>query len=373
MGAQAMPTSSDPRLSRLLGFLRVDPGNLSLLSDAASAAFDQGELDIALELLDRYEALSPLPPALLNLRALAALSQKRFADAAAIFETLPSAPVVRFNLAWCRAMMEDYEGALALLDDETVAASPHAASLKIEMMHHLDQLEDALACGLGLAELYPDNAALMGALANVAMDSEDLELTRFYAERAGDRPEGQAALGMLMLNDEKVADALGHFDRALSARPDDGRALLGKGLGLLVSGDASATGFIDKGAEVFGDHLGSWIAAGWAYFAKGDYQTSRARFETALALDDTFSESHGGLAVLDVIEGDLQSARRRTEVALRLDRECASAALAQSLLLMGEGDNAGAERIRELVTSAPIGPGGKTIAQAMAGMGLIRR
>lgn len=373
-----MENGAGQRLQRLLGFLERDPQNLSLLADTASAALDAGQLDESWRLIECYAEMSPLPAALQNLKGVVAISRQDFGEAVAIFEQLlaahPADPALRFNLAWARAMLEDYQGALSVLDDEAAAATPAAASLKIQMMHHLGLLEEALACGLGLAELHPDNTALMGALATVAMDAEDLELARLYASRAGDQHEGVAALGMLMLNEEKIDDALGHFNKALESRPDSARALLGKGLALLAKGEPRlAAGWIDKGAEVFGDHLGSWVASGWAYFVDGDLAASRARFETALALDDTFAETHGALAVLDIAEGQIESAKHRTEIALRLDRQCFGAALAKSLLLMSEGNAAAAERVRNIALNTPIGAGGKTIAQAMANMSALGR
>ena len=125
---------------------------------------------------------------------------------------------------------------------------------------------------------------------------------------------------------------------------------------------AAAAELIEQGATVFGDHLGSWIAVGWAQFASQDYPASRATFEKTLALDDTFAESHGALAVLDLLAGDVESATRRSQTALRLDRQCLSAALAQSLIAAGAGDADRAERIRSIAFNAPVGPGGQTIA-----------
>ena len=71
---------------------------------------------------------------------------------------------------------------------------------------------------------------------------------------------------------------------------------------------------------------------------EGRLAASRARFETALALDDAFAETQGALAVLDLLGDDLEGARRRTEIALgstatvsraRLPRACCSSAKAR--------------------------------------------
>lgn len=368
------PSNDPSRLSQLLGFLNHDPDNLHLISDAVSSAVDEGDSETAAALLDRYAALAPLPPAMLNMKGLAALRDGRFDDAVAAFEAMRAegedAPAVLLNLAWARALGKDHEGALALLDDEVVAAGPRAAALKVGLLHELDRLEEALECGQQLAELYPEDSALMGALATAALDAERVDLARVYAGRAGTSHDGLTTLGMLLLDEDRAEESDVLFDRVLAGDSGNARALLGKGLGLLSKGDVEAAGDrIDAAAQSFGDHLGSWVAAGWVYYLKGDLATSRARFETALALDDSFAETQGALAVLDLLDDDLESARRRTEIAMRLDGNCFAGALAKSMLLEREGKGKAAQKVRDAALNFPIGPGGRTIARSLATRG----
>jgi tetratricopeptide (TPR) repeat protein len=362
------------RLSRLLRFLEVDPLNVALANDTASAALDARRPDVARGVLERFEAQAALPPSLLNVKALAALAEERFADAAETLEALqttnPEDPALRFNLAWARTMTGAHQAAADLIGTDVVAASPRAAALKVQALHHLGDLGAALAWGAECLEALPDDRDLLAALAVVALDADQPELARAYAERAGPTHEGFSNLGMLALNDEYVDDSAALFDKALEANPNSARGLLGKGLTQMLAGEnAEAAAALDRSAEVFGDHLGTWVTAGWAHYAAGDLATARARFETALALDDTFAETHGALAVMDIMAGDLDSARRRADVALRLDRECLSAALARSLLLTAEGKAEAGERVRRIAMNLPVGPDGKTISQAMATLG----
>jgi tetratricopeptide (TPR) repeat protein len=357
----------------LSAFLEHDPDNLRLIADAAEAALDEGDLRACEALLARYARHAPLTPALRNLAGLAALRNADFQAAAETFRDLLSAapddPALRFNLAWCLAMLKDYAGASEQLDERAAEANPQAARLKIQMLHHLGQLDEALALGPRLAERVGAEPPLMGALAAAAMDAGDLGLAARYAQSGGEDAEALATAGLLRLNEDRLEEGLKLFDRALASQPDDARALMGKGLALLAKGDrAAAPAFLDRGAERFGRHLGSWVAAGWAYFVNGDYQTSRARFETALSIDDTFAETHGALAVLDIVEGKLESGRRRADVAQRLDRNSFGGALARSLLLSAGGDPAAARRVIDLAMNVPIGSGGRTLAQALAGL-----
>ena len=207
----------------------------------------------------------------------------------------------------------------------------------------------------------------MGALANAALDAEQIELAHAYAGRAGANHDGLTTLGMLLLDEERIGESAALFERVLAGDEGNARARLGKGLGLLAAGQTGeAALWLDAAAERFEDHLGSWVAAGWAHYILGDLKTSRARFETALALDDTFAETQGALAVLDLRDGDLESARHRTEIALRLDRNGFAAALAKSMLLDRDGKAKAAEKVRQAALNVPIGRPGRTIARSLA-------
>lgn len=373
-------TSTNPptRLQRLLKYLEADPTNPSLIADVGATALAEKDLATASRMVDRSQALGPLNLSIANLKGLIAIEEGRFADAAELFRALivqdAADPALRYNLACCKAAQGNYEAAAILLDEQTALQSARAATLAIRMLHHLGRLDDALAQGEVFSRQFGRDPDLAGALAAIALDAEQLELAKAYADRAGDQHDGLAALGMLALNDEKVDQALAYFDRALGAYPSDARGLLGKGLGLMAKGDTtSAVPYVDQAAELFERHLGTWVAAGWSHFVTGDYGTSRARFEKAAAIDDTFAEIHGGLAVLDIVEGKMDSAKRRTELALRLDRRCFSGALARTLLLTSQGDHATAARIRDMALNAPIDASGRTLAQAMVRMGLSAR
>ena len=365
--------SAQSRLRSLQAFLEHDPGNLKLIADTAAAAIEADEPVEAERLIARYARLSELPPELLNLQGVAALAQDRYEDAAPIFERLlhdaPGDTALRFNLAWCKAAAADYGGAEGLLDEATTSAISAAATLKVQCLHHLGRADDALRIGEPLAARYPLNSELLGKLALAAFDVEDPVTAERLALAAGAQHDALAALGTLRLGADRVSEASAMFDEALSLYPEDARALLGKGLVLLTDNQPeAAVARLDQAAKLFGRHLGSWVASGWTYFALGDRRTSRARFETALSIDDTFAETHGGLAVLDVVEGDLESAQRRVTIALRLDRRCFGAALASSLLLAGRGETAAAQRVRDLALNSAVAPGGRTLAQAIAAL-----
>ena len=74
--------------------------------------------------------------------------------------------------------------------------------------------------------------------------------------------------------------------------------------------------------------------------------------------------------MLDIAEGNIDGARKRTDIALRLDKECFGGILARTLLLEFDGKPELAAKIRDRAMNMPISIDGKTLAQAMIGLGM---
>jgi tetratricopeptide (TPR) repeat protein len=373
--AASTETSAGSRLATLLALLESDAENVALLSDAAEVAIAERKPEIARALLERHEAIQPLSPSQINLLGLAAMQAKDFEDAAKKFRSLAEAgvddPAVRFNLAWSLAMLKDFPGAAELLGEEVTAGLPEAAMLRVQLLHQQELLDEAASEARTLIGLHPDHEGLLAAVSVLALDIDDEALALTCASKAGDHPDAMSTLGMLALGDDRATEARDMFDRVLATSEAKPRAWVGRGLSKLLTGEAAAAPQdIDRGAEMFGDHLGSWIAAGWAHVINHDFSTARARFETALEIDPTFAETHGSLAVMDLLENDVSNAQARCETALRLDPACYSGALAKSLLAARSGNEDTARRIFELALNTPIGEGNRTIAQSLTRLGL---
>ena len=370
MADDGMSPTESGRLKRLLQYLESDPNNAALLNDAAETALAEGQPKIARDLLERSSRRAPLTGAQQGLAGLAAMRDNDFAAAGQIYEKLleasPSDASIRFNLAWSWAMTKNLKGALALLDQATTAALPQAAMLHVQLLHDQGEFEAAAEqASLHLTQ-HPDHPGLLGAVSVLAIDNEDVELARRCAEKAGDNPDALTTLGTLALG-EQDPRALDMFSAALGKNPHAPRAWVGKGLAEMAAGDhAAAARDIRHGAEMFSEHVGSWIAAGWAQLLVRDLAASRASFDRALALDHNFAESHGSLAVLNILEGRHEEAQRQADTALRLDPKSFSAALARALLLQARGNADAARAIVERALNTPVDGRGLTIAAAIA-------
>lgn len=366
---------NEARLERLLGYRAHDPDNVALAVDCADAALAANRPELAHELLSALAAEGELGEAEANLAGIAAMRAGDQASAqehfARLLEARPDDTALRFNLAWSLALAGDPKLALDTLDIATIDGLPQAAMLDLQLHHELGEFDEAEARMRAYLERFPGYAPLEAAASVLAMDIDDPELARACATRAGAHPDALATLATLDLGDNKLDRAEQGFVEALRLRQDNPRARIGLGLVKLAEGDSKASlEHLDEGAAAFGDHLGSWIAAGYAHLIAGDRATARERFTTARELDDTFAETHGALAAIDALDGDFEAAKRGMETALRLDRECFSAALAGVLIASAEGDAERAQKILQLALGQPIGTGGQTLAQALAGMSL---
>jgi len=366
---------AEARLARLTGYLDHDPNNEGLLRDAAQTAMSARAYDRAEDLIARLAALGPLSPADHDLAARLAIAQgdsgRAIAHLSPLMEAHGQDPSLRFNLAWALGMEERFDEALALLDGATIEASAPAAMLQVQLLHGGGRYEDALAAAKTNVNKHPDHPGLLAAASTIAIDAEDMSFARACAAGALGHPDAEATLGTLALADDAPEAARAHFERALERAPHAPRALIGRGLTALLSGDhGAASRDIEQGALLFKDHIGSWIAAGWARLIAGEVEAARQHFEHALAIDPSFSESQGSLAVIAAMQGDVVNARKLATIALRLDRASFSGAFANALIMASEGDSVRAHAIIERALHTPIEPGGKTIAHSLARYGL---
>lgn len=362
-------TDSD-KLVRLLTYLESDPFNADLLTEAVETSLDIGELDQAEALNTRLIEVLPIDFRGPYYTGMIAMKRGEFDKAAAGLARLLEEhdyPNVRFGLAWSKAMVGKKHDVLPLLDDRTIEAIPAAAMLKVQVMHENGDFDGAFAVAHQVMALHPADPGLMAAIATLATDMEDMELARHCAQQAGEHPEGLAVSALIELQSGDLVTARHLYDRSISIRDHNPRAWVGRGLSaLLAQAPEDAARDIDRGAQQFGDHIGSWIAAGWAHCLAGDLKAARQRFEHALAIDHSFAETHGSLAVIDILAGDQDAARRKIMTALRLDRECFAAALAQ--VLLSSDDPAKARQIVEQAMQTPLNEKGLTIAGYIAGL-----
>ncbi len=359
------------RFERLSGYLEADPDNASLLAEAAQAAMEADALEGAIALFTRLDKVEPLKGGNANAAGVAYMRLGDLDQAHHWFDVAlrddPEDASLKFNMAWAKSLAGDFVGATELLEVDVIEALPQAAMLDLQIAHQLGQYEEAeekVATYLGL---FPDYAPLQAAVSVLALDLDQPDIARSAAERAGAIPDAMTTLATLELGEQNLDEAENLFVKALTANAHNPRAEIGMGLVMLARGNAlGAAESLDKGAVQFENHLGTWIAAGWAHLLAGDQTAARARFQKAIDLDQTFGEAHGSLAVLDALDGQSEQASRGARTAMRLDQAGFSGALASILVAQSKDDPKAAEAILKRALDQPILPNGRTLMESLA-------
>ena len=82
--------------------------------------------------------------------------------------------------------------------------------------------------------------------------------------------------------------------------------------GMLKRDFPGARSAFERATTFMPAHIGTWIGLGWCEFVTHDLDGAQAAFVQALALDRSFSERHGCLAVVLARRGQAEDARRAT-------------------------------------------------------------
>ncbi|MFZ6747085.1 hypothetical protein ACO0LC_28025 [Undibacterium sp. JH2W] len=349
------------RVTRLENYLQSDPENQNLLLDAFTTALHAALFEKAEQFLKIALSIGVDAPAWQFRCTNLYIAQRRYAEAEAILQELQQDQgkhlAISHNLAFIRFQQADYVAALAVLDtviDIEASTAVEDVSdlqvLRLRCMHRLLQLDEAVAFALHQEKVQRLSAQAAGVASLIAVDAGQLDLAANWARLAlAVEPEQVEALvaNATVALSQRNTEASRHFLlRALTKNPVDGRIL--SLLGFTEMYDfkiEQALPYLQGAVVHMPDHIGTHLGLGWLYFIQKDLESARIEFETALALDRNFSESHGAIAVIAATQNDVEKARLHIELALRLDKANLSAPYAQAIL-SGEANDA--EAIKRL-------------------------
>ncbi|MBB6091185.1 tetratricopeptide (TPR) repeat protein [Povalibacter uvarum] len=358
------PTGHPSRLDRLLSYIESDSTNLALRNDAIREACDAGEWKIARALIESGLSKHPGSAALLASLGLVELQAQRYVEAeCALVAALAGgleAPEVRFNLAFCRFGLGDYAQALELLADPVlVPVLPIALLLRARCLHHLDRPLEAIADCKAYLEFASDDADAKGLLSLLLYEKRSLSEARGLSEAAllqnATQLEAMLTLGALAADERDYETAASTYLTLVEAHPLCGRGWLGLALvDLLRMRMDSAKRYIALATATMPDHIGSLHVLAWIEVVRGNFPEARSAFQRALSIDRNFAETHGGLAVVAVLEGDGAAATACIKRALRLQPGCLSARYADALALDRAGKREAAQAAFEELMSTRI-------------------
>jgi Flp pilus assembly protein TadD len=209
--------------------------------------------------------------------------------------------------------------------------------LFLRVLHRLAEFDFALETAQGLEQSGVLAPAAAGVASLIAIDHDELGLARQWAQRAlrADPMQIEALVtrASIALDEAEGSLACEFAERALTLHPQDGRAASVLGLARLMKFEFDgARQSFERALLTLPEHIGTWIALGWTCLMSRDLEGARHAFQSAMDLDRNFSESHGGLAVVEALSGQTESARTHIKIAQALDPRDLSSQYAQALL-----------------------------------------
>ncbi|ULU23697.1 tetratricopeptide repeat protein [Dyella terrae] len=355
------------RVASLEAFADRDPTNPDLLCDLLDSLVLEGQVQRARERLERApQALRAMPGVVFRDARLALVEgdlPKVIALLNPLVSALQPAPAgLCHDLAYAQFTLGEPDEALRTLSRASAVEGDDVISIALltaRIWHRQQRIREALALLDGLHD--PSRQAeIDGLRALLLLDHGQVSDAAREASRALSLDPAQFEAGLVsgsLALSARHEDAVSIFQRLVAMRPNVGRAYLGLGEGLMMSGDiVAATAVLDRAVTYMPDHIGTWHALAWCQLLQGKLDDAQRSFDQAFALDRTFGETHGGRALIHALRGEREAASESIKRALRLDPHGRNARYAQSVLLLDEGREAEAQSIiQDLVASPQAG------------------
>ncbi|WP_029920456.1 tetratricopeptide repeat protein [Nevskia soli] len=373
-----MATTEDAKgekLRRLLGYLAVDSRNSRLLIDASDAALEFGDFEQAKSLLERARALEPQNGALRFRFSHILLAGGEYEAARTLLLDLTATeggahPAFLYNLAYAQFGCDRMAEALATLKCIPPSGQPQLpqyALLLAKTLYFSGQVVQALEPLRAYLRRPPSEIQERGLCGLILFDNDNgsgnVELAHTLAKEALSTnladPFAHLVLGSIELGRQQPEAARPYLLSLVEAQPTWGRAWSALGyMELLNLHLTKARVHFQKAVQYMPNHVGTWQGLAWTEILLKDFAAARAAVQSAMALDRTFSENHGTLAVIEIFDGRPELAEPEIKRGLRLDPKSPSSQYARSLLLTRMGDEeAGNKLIQRIVKDSGLQDG----------------
>lgn len=348
----------EKRLSRLGEYLALDPRNPSLLVESGDAASSLGRLDEAVVFFERAHAAAPDDAQVSFKLGTSLLAVQQYSKAASVFERMKTAapvphPAVVYNLAYALVFQGRADESLDALSTLSAEDRSFLQEHDLLMARALYQKMD-YARAIESIERYlksnPDSIEGLGLKAQLFADfgrSEEAQaIAQALLAKDGNSIPANLVLGSVAIERRDANQARERFGTVVRLAPTLGRAWSGLGFSAMMqSKPAEARDHFKTSVRYMPNHLGTWHGLAWAEILLGDLAGARSAVESAMALDRTFSENHGTLAVIEGLEGHLDIAEAEMKKGIRLNPKSAASQFARSILLSQRGDASGSQRL----------------------------
>jgi len=366
------------KLGRLMHLLQVDPANGALRRQCVDMAAALGKFDIVTQLAETALALNAADPLGHFDKATGLIGQRDYRGALDILENLEQQVgrdmAVQMNRALCHYCLAEYAQAQPLLQNCYGSGMRNAGVVRllVSTLHHLGEMDAAADIAGENTEVALTDGPLAGVYALMYLDVGDsINAGRWAKVALQISPhciDARITQATLLTEQMQLDAARQMLEGVMADAPQTGRAWIGMGaLSLLANDIGAAKGQLTRGLELMPGHVGSWHVLAWAQLLSGELNLAEKTFETALAADRNFAESHGGLAVVAAMRGERERAQQFIKVALRLDPACLSAKFAEAVLA-ANADPARAQAIIRGVVTGLSSSSSSALSQMLAKM-----
>jgi tetratricopeptide (TPR) repeat protein len=368
------------QLARMEGYLAQDTENSLLIADIIELCLQSGQFDAARRHVTAARALFPDDAFFQQREGHVLIAEGEFALALEIFECLyrlKGDAVLGHDLAYAQFCLGQYAQAQMTL--QAHLSQPDVSAVNVALMlrcqHHLGQLSDALELASIHEKRCADDRDFLSAVSLLYLDDGQLERAQQASAAAigGDVSGGGVPLeamvvgATLALAQGNLGTADRYYQAALKRKPDDGRSWSGIGLASLLRHDLeSAAKQLEQALVYLPQHIGTRHLLGWCKIMAHDLVAADAIFRAALALDRTFGETHGGLAVVAALCGKRVEAEEGIRRALGLNPDGLAARYAQMLLSGGATDPEMLKRDTQALLKQRAGLFGGSMADMLA-------
>lgn len=338
--------SSPSEAVSLVGLLRQDPTNGGLLEACVQAAMSAGDADTAREALSISQQAGERTLLHAYLDATILMHERRWSEAVDVLSQVSQAsaalePSQRSSVwfSWGYALYRAerlVDGAQVLRRCiEQGSPAPGVLACLERILHRLEGPAAAVQAWDSATDWRDDEAAGVASLA--CFDASDVararDLARQCLERRQDCREAVVTLASVALLDGQVDRAAAMLEDAVVRSPEDGRTWSTLAAARAARRDLpGALAAYREAVKTIPGHIGTWIGQAWIHITLRQLDEAKSCLDSALAIDDRFSETHGGLAVWYALTGDAGRARRHLDIARRLDPASMSWRYADALL-----------------------------------------
>ncbi|NWB46391.1 tetratricopeptide repeat protein [Pseudomonas gingeri] len=316
--------------------------------DAMSLAIDLGDRTSGQQLLTHIKTQAIEDPKVCALAAHLSLQAADYAAAGAFGDKAIEGGIehsaVIFNAALGHFHSGDFAATHALLSRLSIDPQcPHAIlTMQARALHQLEETEEAEALVIRAQRQEPSDTEIRGLLALLQYenDKNSLALTTAHETLVDDPKQLEALLACASTHFElnNITASRKAWRHTVEAHPECGRAW--SGLAQLEFNELEfepAEEHLKSAVRFMPDHIGTWHLLAWIYILRKDSVSARQALDSSYALDRNFGETHGGLAIVDVMDGMKDRAQQGIRRALKLNPDSLSAQYAKVLLLQEAG------------------------------------